>query len=115
MQNKKDVHPPVRLRCVCPADGTGRQAYELVSAGRLPAGRRRGRARCSSAESAWKPDFRSLLPQGDELSASSQVVCGGAAELSRSAVAASGVRNVLSLREERRVIRVDASALAADE
>ena len=32
---------------------------------------------------------RSLLPQSDELSASSQVVCGGAAQLSRSAVAAS--------------------------
>ena len=36
---------------------------------------------------------RSLLPQSDELSASSQVVCGGAAQLSRSAVATGGVRD----------------------
>ncbi len=46
---------------------------------------------------------RSLLPQSDELSASSQVVCGGAAQLSRSAVALRGVRHLLSLRAERRV------------
>ena len=38
----------------------------------------------------------SLLPESDELSASSQVVCGAASQLSRSAVAAGGVRDVLS-------------------
>src|SRR5437867_10185957 len=58
---------------------------------------------------------RSLLFEGDELSASSQVVCGGAAELSRSAVAAGGVWNLLSLRTERRVDRTHAGALDADE
>src|SRR5437867_7990432 len=58
---------------------------------------------------------RSLLFEGDELSASSRVVCGGAAQLSRSAVAAGGVWNLLSLRTERRVDRTDAGALDADE
>src|SRR5207244_2448069 len=58
---------------------------------------------------------RCVLPQGDELSASSQVVCGGAAQLSRFAVAAGGVRDLLSLRTERRVDRSDAGALDADE
>ena len=38
-----------------------------------------------------------------------------AKELSRSAVATGGVRNVLSLREERRVVRTHAGAVAADE
>src|SRR4029453_1152281 len=57
----------------------------------------------------------SLLPQSDELSAPSQVVCGGAAQLSRSAAATGGVRDVLSLRAKRRVVRADASALDADE
>ena len=60
-----------------------------------------------------KPDRYYL--KSDELSASSQVVRGGSTELSRSAVAAGGIRNVLSLREERRVVRTDAGALAADE
>src|SRR5437016_6060504 len=58
---------------------------------------------------------RSLLFEGDELSASSQVVRGGATELSRSAVAAGGVRDLLSLRAERRVDRTDAGAFDADE
>src|SRR5438270_13290584 len=57
----------------------------------------------------------SLLPKGDELSASSQVVCGGAAELSRFAVALRGVRDLLSLRAERRIVRTHARALDADE
>ena len=58
---------------------------------------------------------RPLLPQGDELPASPQAVCGGAAQLSRPAVAAGGVRDVLSLRAERRTVRADAGALDADE
>src|SRR5882724_11240959 len=59
--------------------------------------------------------LRQILPQGDELPTSSQIVCGGAAELSRSAVAAGRIRNLLSLRAERRVDRTDAGALDADE
>src|SRR5207248_10662 len=59
--------------------------------------------------------WNSLLPQSDELSASSHVVCGRSAKLSRSAVAAGGVRRVLSLRAEWRVVRADAGALDADE
>src|SRR5215211_4729284 len=59
--------------------------------------------------------FNEVLPQSDELSASSQVVCGSAAKLSRSAPTAGGVRDMLSLREERRVIRAHASALPTDE
>ena len=51
----------------------------------------------------------------DELPASPQVVCVDSKELSRSAVAAGGIRNVLPLREERRVIWIDAGALAAHE
>src|SRR5262249_50268624 len=58
---------------------------------------------------------RSVLPQGDELPASSQAVRVASKELSRSAAAAGGVRDVLSLREERRVVRTHAGALAADE
>src|SRR5213594_2429033 len=58
---------------------------------------------------------RSLLFESDELSASSQVVRGGAAELSGFAVAAGGVWDLLSLRSERRVDRAHASALNADE
>ena len=38
-----------------------------------------------------------------------------ASQLSRFAVAAGGIRNVLSLREERRVVRPHAGALAANE
>src|SRR5947207_10942574 len=57
--------------------------------------------------------LRQILPQGDELPASSQVVCGGAAELSRSAAAAGGVRDLLPIRTERRVVRADAGALDA--
>src|SRR5439155_14322373 len=53
--------------------------------------------------------------EDDELSASSQIVCGGAAELSRSAAAADGVWDLLSLRAERRVDRTDAGAVDADE
>ena len=49
---------------------------------------------CSDAAmSRWLANADPLLPQSDELSASSQVVCGGAAQLSRSAVAAGGVRD----------------------
>ena len=59
--------------------------------------------------------FNEVLPQSDELSASPQVVCGAASQLSRSAVAAGGVRDGLSVREERRVVRAHAGALAADE
>ena len=58
---------------------------------------------------------RALLPQSDELSASSQVVCGGAAQLSRFAVASGGIRDLLSLRAERRVVRAHAGAFATDE
>src|SRR6266852_1239074 len=58
---------------------------------------------------------RSLLPQSDELSASSQVVCGGAAQLSRPAFATGGVRHLLSLRTEWRIVRAHAGALDADE
>ena len=44
--------PPALLRRVhVSTDGVGRQASQLVSAGRLPAGLGRGGARCSSAES----------------------------------------------------------------
>ena len=53
--------------------------------------------------------------KSDELPASSQVVCVDSKELSRSAVAAGGIRNVLSLREKRRVVWTDAGALAAHE
>ena len=56
-----------------------------------------------------------VLSESDELSASSQVVCGDSAELSRSAVAISGVRDVLSLREKRRVVRPHAGTLATNE
>src|SRR4029077_9455975 len=57
----------------------------------------------------------SLLPEGNELSASSQVVCGDASQLSRFTAAAGGVRNRLSLRAERRAVRTDARALAPNE
>src|ERR1700675_4561532 len=43
-------------------------------------------------------DVRPLLSQGDELSASSQVVWGGTSQLSRSASSFRGVRDLLSLR-----------------
>ena len=111
-----EERPPSLLRGVdVSADGTGRQASQLVSAGRLPAGRGRGRARCSSAESRWQRDFRSLLPTSDELPASSQAVRIDSKELSRPAVAAGGIRNVLPLREKRRVVWTNAGAVAAHE
>src|SRR3954449_619804 len=59
--------------------------------------------------------LRALLPQGDELSASSQVVCSAAAQLSRSSIATGGIRNVLPLREKRRVVWINAGTLAAHE
>ena len=55
---------------------------------------------------------RSLLPQGDELPASPQALCGGAAQLSRPAVAPRGIRHLLSLRAERRTVRPHARAFA---
>src|SRR5439155_22827100 len=72
--------------------------------------------RCRNATSdSIHAGSSSLLPQGDELSASSQVICSAASQLSRSAVAAGGIRNGLSVREERRVVRPHAGALAAHE
>src|SRR4030095_9545818 len=59
--------------------------------------------------------FNEVLPQGNELPASSQAVRVHSKELPRSAVAAGGVRDVLSLREKWRVVRADEGALAADE
>src|SRR6266436_5808021 len=66
-------------------------------------------------DSRRRPYALPFLSEGDELSASSQVVCGGSAELSRSAVAIRGVRNLLSLRAERRIIWAHAGSLDADE
>src|SRR5438034_116363 len=65
------------------------------------------------------PGLPMFLPRGaviaDELYASSQIICSGAAELSRSAVAAGGVWDLLSIRAEWRVVRADAGALTPDE
>ena len=49
----ESMFPPMELEDKLPS---------LSRPGRLPAGRGRGRARCSSAESRWQRDFRSLLP-----------------------------------------------------
>ena len=58
---------------------------------------------------------RSLLPQSDELPASSQALRCGAAQLSRPAAAPRRIRHLLPLRTERRTLRPHARALAADE
>src|SRR5205814_7479466 len=76
---------------------------------------RRFRYCAEMRDSRWRPYAVAFLPQGDELSASSQVVCGGAAQLSRSAVAVGGIRHVLPLREKWRVVRAHARAFATDE
>src|SRR5438094_3031177 len=57
----------------------------------------------------------SLLLKSDELPASSQAVRVDSKELSRSAVAAGGIWNVLPIREKRRVIWTNASAVTAHE
>ena len=75
----------------------------------------RTKSKLSRVEAIRGLDWRSLLPQGDELPASPQAVCSGAAQLSRPAVAARGIRDLLSLRAERRTVRTHAGALAADE
>ena len=102
----ESMFPPMELEDKLPS---------LSRAGRLPAGRERTRARCSSAESRWRRDFRSLLPKSDELPASSQAIRVDSKELSRPAVAAGGIRYVLPLREKRRVIWTNAGTFAAHE
>src|ERR1041384_1248924 len=111
----------VRRRAKVPPDDVAREGERA----RLGRNRRRlafGFSRCDwggadrSERGARAPQaIRSLLPQGDELPASPQVVRGCAAELSRSAASTGGVWDVLSLREERRAVRIDAGAFSADE
>ena len=73
------------------------------------------------ASTFWKKKIEqlrkrgTLLPQSHELPASSPDFCGGAAELSGSAVAAGGVWHLLSLRAVGRVVRPDARALVEHE
>src|SRR5207302_6675070 len=77
--------------------------------------RNRAQASWRLLGTAFLANERKILPQSNELPASSQIVCGGAAELSRSAAAAGGIRDLLSLRAERRIDRAHAGALDADE
>src|SRR5207249_1768597 len=99
---QKERASPLLCGVHVPADGTFRKR-------RSDTGNRKGRIYPQSA--IRYP----LLSEGDELPASSQVVCSATSQLSRPPVAAGGVWDGLSLREERRVIRVNAGALAANE
>ena len=97
--------PPLLRRIDVSADGTACSSVAALA----------GTWQGEDVRALARRTRRSLLSQSDELSASSQVVCGGAAELSRSAAATGGVRILSSLRAERRVVRADAGALDADE